>query len=144
MHTYICLYREVSLSSQGFLSRGFYWSLLSGRFYSGWFLSVPLLSEYISYNRKLNITFTFRFHMYEKEFEKCDVTCSWISSPVINCHTFSDPLPLERDVGLLYGRPLSNKTKPNHLHSIMLAKAESNASKHIMSSKSPDIVLLAS
>ena len=25
-------------------------------------------------------------------------------SPVTNCHTFSDPLPLERDV--LYGRPL--------------------------------------
>ena len=24
--------------------------------------------------------------------------------PVTNCHTFSDPLPLERDV--LYGRPL--------------------------------------
>ena len=24
-------------------------------------------------------------------------------SPVTNCHTFSDPLPLERDV--LYGRP---------------------------------------
>src|SRR6218665_544904 len=27
-------------------------------------------------------------------------------SPVTNCHTFSDPLPLERDV--LYGRPLSS------------------------------------
>ena len=25
-------------------------------------------------------------------------------SPVTNCHTFSDPLPLERDI--LYGRPL--------------------------------------
>ena len=29
--------------------------------------------------------------------------------PVTNCHTFSDPLPLERDV--LYGRPL-NKSHP--------------------------------
>jgi len=27
--------------------------------------------------------------------------------PVTNCHTFSDPLPLERDV--LYGRPLIEK-----------------------------------
>src|SRR6218665_110438 len=27
--------------------------------------------------------------------------------PVTNCHTFSDPLPLERDV--LYGRPLGRK-----------------------------------
>src|SRR6218665_2062222 len=51
-----------------------------------------------------NITFNFRFHMYEF-FLKCDVTCSWTPSPpVTNCHTFSDPLPLERDV--LYGRPL--------------------------------------
>jgi len=28
-------------------------------------------------------------------------------SPVTNYHTYSDPLPLERDVGLLYGRPLN-------------------------------------
>ena len=27
-------------------------------------------------------------------------------SPVTNCHTFSDPLPIERDV--LYGRPLGS------------------------------------
>jgi len=50
--------------------------------------------------------------------EKCDVTCSWTPSPVTNCHTFSDPLPLERDV--LYGRPpmkgeeLSELVGPNH------------------------------
>src|SRR6218665_2748526 len=37
------------------LSRG----LLSGRFCPGLFLSVPLLSEYICYNRKLNITLNF-------------------------------------------------------------------------------------
>ena len=36
---------------------------------------------------------------------KCDVTCSLPSPPpVTDCHTFSDPLPLERDV--LYGRPI--------------------------------------
>ena len=40
--------------------------------------------------------------MYDKIIYKCDVTCSL--SSVTNCHTFSDPLPLERDV--LYGRPL--------------------------------------
>src|SRR6218665_1829642 len=28
-----------------------------------------------------------------KKILKCDVTCSWIPSPVTNCHTFSDPLP---------------------------------------------------
>src|SRR6218665_2717442 len=32
--------------------------------------------------------------MYEKKFEKYDVTCSWTPLPsVTNCHTFSDPLP---------------------------------------------------
>ena len=36
---------------------------------------------------------------------KRDVTCSWHPLPsVTNCHNFSDPLPLEREV--LYGRPL--------------------------------------
>ena len=29
--------------------------------------------------------------------------------PVTNCHTYSDPLPLERDV--LYGRPLGNNSE---------------------------------
>src|SRR6218665_1063333 len=90
MDTYICLYREVCLSSRGVLVRGF----LSGKFCSGVVLSAPPSvrnSEYICYNRKLNITFNFRFHMYEKNL-KCDATCSWTPS-VTNCHTFSDPLP---------------------------------------------------
>src|SRR6218665_595931 len=42
--------------------------LLSGRFCPGWFLSVPVLSEYICYNRKLNITLNFMFRMYDKKF----------------------------------------------------------------------------
>ena len=42
--------------------------------------------------------------MYDKNLYKRDVTCSWPPlPPVTNCHTFSDLLPLERDV--LYGRP---------------------------------------
>src|SRR6218665_4040476 len=36
-------------------------------FVRGWFLSVPLLSEYICYIRKLNITLNFMFHMYDKK-----------------------------------------------------------------------------
>src|SRR6218665_3268353 len=52
--------------------------------------------------------------MYDKFFYKCDVTCSRHPPPVINCHTFSDPLPIERDV--LYGRllniPLDYDTTP--------------------------------
>jgi len=69
MHTCICLYREVCLSSRGFCLESF------GR---GGFCPSPLLSEYIRNNRKLNITFNFRFRMYEEKFKKCDVTCSWI------------------------------------------------------------------
>src|SRR6218665_3851801 len=50
-----------------------------------------LLSEYIHYNRKLKITFNFRFRM--NFFLKCDVTCSCTPPSVTNCHTFSDPSP---------------------------------------------------
>src|SRR6218665_3285431 len=88
IHT--CLYRGFVLVRGGFCSGvcpGFF---LSGRFRPGWFLSVPLLSEYTHYNRKLNITFKFRFHMYEI-FLKCDVTCSWTPFP---CHKLSRLLGL--------------------------------------------------
>src|SRR6218665_2384180 len=50
--------------------------LLSGRFCPGWLLSFPVLSEYICYNRKLDITLNFMFRMYDKKIYKCDVTCS--------------------------------------------------------------------
>src|SRR6218665_2725142 len=97
IHT--CLYRGFVLVGGGFCP-GFF--CLEG--FVRVVLSVPLLSECIRYNGKLNITFNFRFHMYEF-FLKCDVTCSWTPPSVTNCPTFSDPLPhLERDV--LYGRPL--------------------------------------
>src|SRR6218665_1821703 len=46
----------------GVLSEG----LLSGRFRPGWLLSVPVLSEYICYIRKLNITLNFMFCVYGK------------------------------------------------------------------------------
>src|SRR6218665_1309594 len=65
-------------------------SLLPGRFCSGWFLSVLVLSEYICYIRKLNITLNFMFRMDDKNIYKCDLTCSLPPSPVTNCHTFSD------------------------------------------------------
>src|SRR6218665_3390756 len=41
------------------------WCFMSGRFCPGWFLSISLLSEYIRYDIKLNITLHFRFYMYE-------------------------------------------------------------------------------
>jgi len=71
----------------GFFSGSFVWKVLSGVV-----LSVPFLSECIRYNRKLNITFNFRFHMYEI---KKKVWHHMLLEPsVTNCHTFSDPSPL--------------------------------------------------
>src|SRR6218665_1634708 len=73
------------------------------------FCPFPFLPQYICYNRKLNITLNFMFHVYDKNLYKRDVTCSRPPlPPVTNCHTFSDPLPLERDI--LYGRPLACST----------------------------------
>src|SRR6218665_2160235 len=66
---------------------------------------VPVLSEYVCYIRKLNITLNFMFRMYDNFFYKCDVTCSLPPSPCHKLlHHLGPPPPLERDV--LYGRPL--------------------------------------
>src|SRR6218665_4004439 len=46
---------------EGFVRVVFVWKVLFG-----WFCPSSLLSEYIRYNRKLNITFNFRFHLYEQ------------------------------------------------------------------------------
>src|SRR6218665_2309011 len=53
------------------------------------------------------------FHMYDKNFYKCDVPCSLPPPPVKNCHSFSDPSPLERDVP--YGRPESDPRRQEQL-----------------------------
>jgi len=68
------------------------------------FCPFPLLSEYICYKRKLNITLNFKFHMYDKNLKVWRHMFSTPPSPVTNCHTFSDPLTLEHDI--LYGLPL--------------------------------------
>jgi len=80
VHSYI----HMSLFTEGFVlvRRGFVLGVLSGvfcleGFVRGDFCRSPFCNNiYICYNRKLNITFNFRFHMYEF-FLKCDVTCSW-------------------------------------------------------------------
>src|SRR6218665_2955654 len=46
-----------------FVRGSFVWKVSSGVV-----LSVPLLSEYICYITKLNITLNFMFHMYDKKF----------------------------------------------------------------------------
>src|SRR6218665_3619603 len=72
--------------------------LLSERFCPGWFLSVPVLSEYICNIRKLNPTLNFMFRMYEKKMYKFDVTRS-LPPPPLPCHKLSHllgpPPPLE-------------------------------------------------
>src|SRR6218665_794376 len=83
MHTYICLYKEIYLSLRGFLSGGF----CHEGFVRGSFCPSPLLSEYIHYNRKLNITFNFRFHMYEKNLKS--VMSHALGGPPILCHKLS-------------------------------------------------------
>src|SRR6218665_212840 len=80
----------------GFCLRVFVWKV---------FCPFPLLSEYmyIRYNRKLNITLIFRFHIYvyDKDFSKHVLLTLPMSQTVIPSPTH----PLERDV--LYERPLS-------------------------------------
>src|SRR6218665_2541843 len=51
-------------------------STVCGGFCPLGFCPFPLLSQYICYNRKLNITLNFMFHMYAKNLYKRDVTCS--------------------------------------------------------------------
>ena len=91
---------------------------LSGGFVRVDFCPFPLLLQYIYYNRKLNITWNFMFHVIDKKF--ISVTSHALTpSP---CHKLSHllgPLPLERDV--LYGRPLvvlrvHSTSKPLGLH----------------------------
>src|SRR6218665_3917613 len=64
----------------------------SRRFFPGGFVRVgfcpfPLRSQYICYNRKLNITLNFTFHMYDKNLYKRDVTCSPLSQTVTPSRT---------------------------------------------------------
>ena len=74
-------------------------------FVRGGFYPYSLLLKYICYNRKLKITLNFMFHISDKNFFISVTSHALDPHPsVTNCHTFSDPLPLERDV--LYGQPL--------------------------------------
>ena len=68
----------------------FFPGVLSGGLLSGRFCPFPLLSEYICYNRKLNITLNFMFHMYDKKF--ISVT-SHALYPPSSCHKLSHLRP---------------------------------------------------
>src|SRR6218665_913948 len=57
------------------------------------FCPFPLLSEYICYNRTLNITLNFRFYMHDKKFISVMSQALDPLPHVTNCQTFSDPSP---------------------------------------------------
>src|SRR6218665_662784 len=59
-----------------FVREGLSEGLWFGRFCPGWFCSFLLLSQYICYNRKVNIILNFMFNMYDKKMYKRDVTCA--------------------------------------------------------------------
>src|SRR6218665_784134 len=78
----------------GVCQGSFVWKVLSG-----WFLSVPVLSEYICYNKKFNITLNFMCPMYDNKIYKCDITCSLPPSSLSQTVTPSrTPFPLEHDI----------------------------------------------
>src|SRR6218665_1998860 len=62
------LYKFCLNCSHGILAGVLSMGLLSGRFCPRWLLSVPVLSEYIYYIRKLNISLNYMFRMYDKNF----------------------------------------------------------------------------
>src|SRR6218665_845725 len=107
------LYKFCLNCSRGFCPGVLSGGLLFGRFCSGWFLSISVLSEYICYIRKLNITLNFMFRMCGTFFF-ISVTSHALYPPP-PCHKLSHflgPLPpLERDV--LYGRPLRGSSITN-------------------------------
>src|SRR6218665_1000387 len=55
---------------RGFCQGSLVWKVLFGVVFS-----IPLLSEYICYNRNVNITLNFMFHMYDIKMYKREVTC---------------------------------------------------------------------
>ena len=94
----------VCLSSRGFCRGGFVGGFCRGPFcpegfLRGGFCSLPLLSEYNHYNRKLNTVFNFSFHMYAKQLSHLlfsDPSSSSVTYMYAHVH-----------VGLLYGRLLT-------------------------------------
>src|SRR6218665_976338 len=84
IHT--CLYRGFVLVHGGFCSGGLSEGFCLEGFVRGDFCLSTLLSEYIHYNRKLNITFNFRFHMYEIFFKS---VTSHALGPPPPCHKLS-------------------------------------------------------
>src|SRR6218665_2375472 len=65
VHACIHVFTGCLCKFAGFFVQGLSGGFCLERFVRGGFCPSPLLSEYIHYNRKLNITFNFSFHMYE-------------------------------------------------------------------------------
>jgi len=108
VYAYIHVFTGGFVLVHGAFDRGFCPGLIVCKVLSGMVFVRPLLSEYIHYNRMLNITSNFRFHMYQNLFK---VWRHMLLDPSL-CHNLSHlgPPPLERHV--LYERPLSSGHNP--------------------------------
>src|SRR6218665_2477887 len=103
IHT--CLFRGFVLVRGGFCSGDCLGFFCPEGFVRGGFCPSPFCQNTsITTEKKTSLSILGFICM--KFFLKCDVTCSWSPPPVTNCHSFSDPLPLERNV--LYGRHLNS------------------------------------
>src|SRR6218665_2163078 len=98
IHTYLYayiytqMYAYINMSLQGFCLSS--WGFFSGGFFRVFFaqkvlsrvvlVRSPSVRIYIRYNRKLSITFNFKFHMYDKTF-KSMTSPAFDSPPFRNC-----------------------------------------------------------
>ena len=120
-----CIYTYV-FTGRFVLVRGvLVWGICSGGFWT-----FPLLPEYIRCSRKLNITFNYRFHMYEKIWK-------------VWRHMLLDPLPLSQTVTFSRTPPPSSATyfmdgpRVNFLQSAILTMHRSLMSVVGLWSESP-------
>ena len=111
---FLVVHAYIDMSLQGFVlvRRGFCSGVclgfLSGRFCSGWILSVPPSVRIHPLQQKAKHHFQFRFHMYEINLKRLMSHTLGPPPPVTSSRT---PCPLERDV--LCGRPQNCPPKLN-------------------------------
>src|SRR6218665_2095482 len=127
IHT--CPYRGFVLVRDGFCPGVCLRVFCLEGFVRGGFCPPPLPSEYIHYNRKLNITFNFRFHIYEIFFKKCDVTCSWTSPFPLSQTVTPSRTPSLSSVTYFIDGPLAGCIHVTECHKN--AREHTHAGKHL-------------
>src|SRR6218665_2159104 len=127
MHTYMYL----SLSSQGLLSGVFCPGVLVWKVLFRVIYVASLLPEHIRYNRKVNITFNFRFHKCETKLKSAmshaleppspwhkvrhAILVNFTPSPVTLCHTSRGPQKYVTHLGPpIFSRPSTKNPDKAH------------------------------